>query len=180
MDSIPYGYCHCGCGRRTRRSKINSPKWGLVRGRPRLYWGVHHIHPLVKPELRAPRTREAEQRKALVSQIRANTYCARCGAQPIDWHHESHPQNVERRICRMAATGKSESDILDEIARCTPLCRTCHMIVDGRLEALVQRERKHKPPRPCICCGVMMTPHTIRKEMCTRCAAKARRRAGAR
>lgn len=38
---IPYGYCHCGCGQKTRISPYNRPKYGWVKGEPRLYLHNH-------------------------------------------------------------------------------------------------------------------------------------------
>lgn len=37
-ESIPYGYCQCGCGRKTRISDKNSSRWGHVKGEPRRFF----------------------------------------------------------------------------------------------------------------------------------------------
>lgn len=53
--SIPYGFCHCGCGGRTPIAKANDPRWGHIKGEP-TQWikghksithGLTH-HPLYK------------------------------------------------------------------------------------------------------------------------------------
>lgn len=35
QDNIPYGFCHCGCGRKTTISKRNSKMYGYVKGEPK-------------------------------------------------------------------------------------------------------------------------------------------------
>ncbi len=42
-DSIPYGFCHCGCGQRTTVSPRTSTAAGWVRGEPRFFKKGHHI-----------------------------------------------------------------------------------------------------------------------------------------
>jgi hypothetical protein len=39
---IPYGYCHCGCGEKTKLSPYGYKKWGWVRGEPRRFIHGHH------------------------------------------------------------------------------------------------------------------------------------------
>lgn len=42
LDStIPYGYCHCGCGQKTTVIDRNCAARGLVRGEPRMYLPFH-------------------------------------------------------------------------------------------------------------------------------------------
>lgn len=36
-QEIPYGYCHCGCGQRTKIVKWTNTKWGHVKGEPHQY-----------------------------------------------------------------------------------------------------------------------------------------------
>lgn len=33
-NTIPFGYCHCGCGRETAIATKNDPKWGWIKGQP--------------------------------------------------------------------------------------------------------------------------------------------------
>lgn len=42
MTSIPYGYCHCGCGQKTKISPRTSRFHGYVRGEPRQYVKGHN------------------------------------------------------------------------------------------------------------------------------------------
>lgn len=37
MQDIPYGYCHCGCGRRTNLRRDNDAPRGYVKGEPNPY-----------------------------------------------------------------------------------------------------------------------------------------------
>lgn len=41
MSEIPYGYCHCGCGQRTRISDRNWARMGYVKGEPFKYIPCH-------------------------------------------------------------------------------------------------------------------------------------------
>jgi hypothetical protein len=41
-DSIPYGYCHCGCGQKTKISPANDHWHGWVKGVPRKFARRHH------------------------------------------------------------------------------------------------------------------------------------------
>jgi hypothetical protein len=44
--NIPYGFCHCGCGRKTNISPVNYAQRGWVRGKPRLFVFGHHSRQL--------------------------------------------------------------------------------------------------------------------------------------
>lgn len=39
---IPYGYCHCGCGQKTKIARKNRSKYGQVKGEPLRYINLHH------------------------------------------------------------------------------------------------------------------------------------------
>lgn len=41
-DTIPYGYCHCGCGRPAPIATKTASKYGAVKGEPRRYIKGHH------------------------------------------------------------------------------------------------------------------------------------------
>lgn len=69
-----------------------------------------------------------------VNQVRQRTPCAKCGGPMRDWHSFEHVVRPIRRISRMVGIGCTVRIIALEIARCTPLCRRCHMIEDGRME----------------------------------------------
>lgn len=45
---IPYGYCHCGCGQKTKLSDCNNSLRGLVKGQPRRFVFGHAIR--VRPQ----------------------------------------------------------------------------------------------------------------------------------
>lgn len=42
FDEIPYGYCHCGCGEKTRISVTNHAKEGRIKGEPVRFVRFHH------------------------------------------------------------------------------------------------------------------------------------------
>jgi hypothetical protein len=76
----------------------------------------------------------SEQSRAYIKAIRLKTVCAKCGATPIDWHKaKSHIQ-----ISRL--TSASISMINAAIARCTPLCRSCHQKEHSRLRGSLENE----------------------------------------
>lgn len=80
--------------------------------------------------------------------------CAECGCPATDRHHidgdtgNNRPENIRT------------------------LCRRCHMIEDGRLEAFIATARrtdwKVKPLKPCVVCKVPSRP--MRVGRCTNCA----------
>lgn len=41
MSEIPYGYCHCGCGEKTRPAETTDSRRGVVKGEPRKYLRHH-------------------------------------------------------------------------------------------------------------------------------------------
>lgn len=48
MDNIPYGYCQCGCGRKTNIAPRNNTSKGWVEGEPLLYLRWHKPH-IIQP-----------------------------------------------------------------------------------------------------------------------------------
>lgn len=42
-NSIPYGYCHCGCGEKAPIATKTDSKYGAVKGYPRRYIRGHHL-----------------------------------------------------------------------------------------------------------------------------------------
>lgn len=40
-QDIPYGYCHCGCGQKTRIATKSRPQYGHVKGQPLYYINGH-------------------------------------------------------------------------------------------------------------------------------------------
>lgn len=40
-SDIPYGYCHCGCGQKTKISPTNDKRYGWVKGEPRHFLRGH-------------------------------------------------------------------------------------------------------------------------------------------
>jgi hypothetical protein len=110
--------------------------------------------------------------RAEIAEIRDRTFCSRCAAQPIDWHNPDHIEHPERRIGRMCGRVRMQT-VLAEIARCTPLCRACHMKEDGRMRELVATARQNSqgqiaPARPCSNCVRLYKP--LRRGLCTSCA----------
>jgi hypothetical protein len=54
--TIPYGYCHCGCGQKTNLANINDRKKNLVKGKPRRFIAGHQSK--IKTKLRLGQTTE--------------------------------------------------------------------------------------------------------------------------
>lgn len=112
--------------------------------------------------------------RIFVDFVNALTSCAHCGAQPVEWHNPDHVEKNRRhfRIKSMAAAGFPINRIILEMGDCTPLCRRCHMIEDGRMERFKTAgqeavQRLVKDPAPCIRCQKPSKP--MRRGMCRRC-----------
>lgn len=41
QETIPYGFCHCGCGKETKKAKVNYRRIGLAKGEPFRYVHGH-------------------------------------------------------------------------------------------------------------------------------------------
>ena len=125
----------------------------------------------------------AAQRRArnqsFVDEINRRTVCAHCGSQPIEWHNPEHVElnRQDQRISNLVWQPAAIVTIEAEMARCTPLCRRCHMREDGRAKALQEKQSTRIPsePRPCAECGRLEKP--LRRGLCGRCYDVRRRRA---
>ena len=131
-----------------------------------------------KQQLRAYLDGAVAAARAYVSAVNAATFCAECGAQPVEWHNPEHVEMNRQgyRISSMVARGRTVRAIRAEMARCTPLCRRCHMTVDGRMRALVARmsqPREQLPPKPCSDCARPYKP--LRNGRCNPCYKRGRR-----
>ena len=95
--------------------------------------------------------------KAFVAEWREFATCANCGRQPVDFHNPEHLTKKANRICNMVSRGEKVKTIAAELRRCIPLCRSCHMKEDGRLEALNANKPRYKgiviAPKQCSECG---------------------------
>lgn len=107
-----------------------------------------------------------------VRSINIKTSCVKCGKKPIEWHREIHTVYPNARVSSLRSQGASVLRIKKEMSLCEPLCRTCHMTVDGRLKIL----RKNQPYKkngvyvdaaPCICCRKFYKP--LRNGRCSSC-----------
>lgn len=81
--------------------------------------------------------------------------CERCGRAAVDRHHKDGDTGNNRR------------------SNIAILCRRCHMLEDGRLQALAVLPRKTQPPKPCLNCSKESKP--LRKGRCEACAGYLRR-----
>lgn len=109
--------------------------------------------------------------------INQKTFCSNCGKQPIEWHRDGHEEKPNSRISSLRSQGASISRIQKELDFCTPLCRSCHMKVDGRLTKL-KRNQPYKRGQiyitrlPCKKCSKLEKP--LRRGMCYSCYEKER------
>lgn len=94
----------------------------------------------------ARKVRNRARARAFIDDLNARTVCAHCGKQPVEWHNPEHVELNRQtfRIGFMVALGRTLAAIRTELARCTPLCRSCHMKEDGRLAAF-KRNRGARP-----------------------------------
>lgn len=134
-----------------------------------------------KTRLLAQQDERRARNVAFVAEVNARTFCAHCGAQPIEWHNPDHVALGLQlhRIGEMARRAYAIETIRAEMARCTPLCRRCHMAEDGRLQQFVTAggSRMPKgsslPPKPCTECARLSKP--LRRGLCGACYARGRR-----
>lgn len=125
-----------------------------------------------------PYTAESKRlAKEHVSNLRANTFCCHCGNQPIEYHNEEHEQDSNRRVAHLVALGFPIARINKEIASCRAVCRSCHMLEDGRIKRLQEVKPRQKgkilvKEKPCIRCGTLYKP--LRKGLCNKCNHKRR------
>lgn len=101
---------------------------------------------------RKPSKSDREKRAAagaFVAEVNARTFCAHCGAQPVEWHNPDHVElnRTHFRIGRMVSFGKTARSIEREMALCTPLCRRCHMKEDGRLKKFIDARGGRRPKK---------------------------------
>ena len=116
--------------------------------------------------------------RALIAEINAQTVCAHCGTQPVEWHNPEHVELNRQtfRIGFMVSNGRPIEAITAELARCTPLCRSCHMKEDGRLATLKQnRGNRPRNTNPCSNCQQLYFP--LRRGLCHACNERQRRAA---
>lgn len=143
MSDIPYGYCHCGCGEKTRLAPANDPRHGHVKGEPVLYLKGHwHRGKIVSDETRA--------------RLRATS---RRGENAPGWKGD---QATYRTIHSYLANNYQKSGVCEECQRrkrtewaliegreysrnrddYRELCRKCHAIYDTGIKARVDRDQK--------------------------------------
>jgi cytochrome P450 len=69
---------------------------------------------------RTPEARAAAiaRNRAYLAEVRANTFCELCGAQPIDFHSDTHHHARHRRINQRVLAGQTIASLQAEIARC--------------------------------------------------------------
>lgn len=134
--------------------------------------------PYPAPWLVAARARN----RAFVDDLNTRTVCTHCGAQPVEWHNPEHVElkRPHMRISQMVTHGAPLRSIGAEMARCTPLCRRCHMAEDGRLKVFVGSRVvvAEQAVKPCSECSRLDKP--LRKGLCSRCydRRRYRRRSG--
>jgi deoxycytidylate deaminase len=133
------------------------------------------LHNDAMPTAAEYRARRRAVATAYVDEVNSRTVCSRCGAQPVEWHHPDHPSEPNARVSSLRTQGASVERIQREIERCTPLCRTCHMEEDGRMDALRgagprKKGQVYVEPSPCDDCGRPTKP--TRRGRCNHCYLK--------
>lgn len=125
------------------------------------------------PGSKASKLKNRAAAQAFLADVKARTFCAHCGAQPIEWHNPEHIERDRRhfQIGPLASGGSTIAGIESEMARCTPLCRRCHMIEDGRMRSfLANAPHVVQAPKPCVACDRPFKP--LRRGLCSRCASR--------
>jgi len=99
------------------------------------------------------------------AQVMAETECEGCHTQPppedwpIEWHHRVRAAHRHTAVTHLVKLGASIERILEEMEKCVPLCRRCHMKEDGRLHQMRDIHPRKKGvryapllPQPCSIC----------------------------
>jgi 5-methylcytosine-specific restriction endonuclease McrA len=127
--------CECGCGKPAPIAKITKKVWGHIKGVPVRFITGHNSRGKPRPEYirekiresklgeRNPRWKGDDATEKSGRQRAVRKYdiaqCEHCGAKATDRHHKDR---------------NTKNNAPDNIQR---LCRSCHMIVDGRMEKLI-------------------------------------------
>lgn len=164
-----------------RASHWGNGELARVDGDPWLLWLLQslststRIHDeLMNSTVRLERRAKA---RAFITQVNQDTYCVRCGKQPVEWHNIDHPLHANNRIGSLVTQGRSIARIEQELAICTPVCRSCHMALDGRYSRLQAACPNYLGvirvlPKPCLICRREFKP--LRNGMCYSCSERHR------
>ena len=141
---------------------------------------VAHLRIQGGGNVKGQRAKDRRKRRRKVATVfvrteNARTFCAHCGKQPVEWHHPEHPQNPNDRVSSLRTQGAGVDRIKQEMARCTPLCRSCHMKEDKRIGTLLanapyKKGKTYVNPSPCGGCHKLTKP--LRKGLCNDCYVK--------
>jgi hypothetical protein len=77
-----------------------------------------------------------EAARVFMWRVRRETVCVQCGRQPVDFHSDAHLTQPRSRISNLVSRGATIGRIMRELQRCMPLCRRCHVALDGRMERI--------------------------------------------
>jgi len=127
-----YGFCHCGCGLKTRIAHRTRKDYGWVRGEPLEYINGH---------LSWNHTEKAKQKMRIAKTGERNPNWKGSNALP-----NAGNQRAERLFkigkcenCEKKATDRHHKDgntLNNDPDNVKHLCRLCHLIEDGRLKTL--------------------------------------------
>ncbi len=123
------------------------------------------------------RLKAREKATRFVSRVNRIIKCQECGGYSIEWHKNGHESQPNSRVSSLRAQGCSIERIKKEMRLSIPLCRSCHMKIDGRTNKLLhnrpfQKGKEYIPKRHCIICDKLYKP--LRKKMCYCCYEKHR------
>jgi Zn finger protein HypA/HybF involved in hydrogenase expression len=110
--------------------------------------------------------------KRHVREIRKRTVCAHCGKQPVHFHHPEVDGNNQNRVSALVAYGATTERIDEEIARCIPLCPSCHSKEHARLAKEAGEKLKQIAPakryiRLCVVCDGVFAAERSDAETCS-------------
>ncbi len=127
-SSIPYGYCHCGCGRKTNIATYNSKRQGVIKGEPLAYLVGHYVRRTKRVTLtcgacetsfqvvqsRAAATRFCSRACWLASRLcpSVSLECETCRVafqRPLYYHrYLTEKQGITRTFCSLVCKNESE------------------------------------------------------------------------
>lgn len=129
MDTnIPYGYCHCGCGRQTSIITANTATRGLVKGEPRRYARGHNSR-MGKPDY------------AVDPDTGCWVWLKSKNPSGYGWSHINRKTMMAHKVYYIRYKGKVPLGL--EIDH---LCRNKSCVNPDHLEAVTAQENQHRSP----------------------------------
>lgn len=107
MDNIPYGYCQCGCGKKTKLAKYTDSKRERTKGKPYRYLRGHATRKYADPRQKHDTYRnKPEVKERQKAYYRFNS--ERIKAQALAWQKANPERRRAHAMLRLRAESEGE------------------------------------------------------------------------